>query len=590
MNLGGREKIIKDNVHGYIHISREYFDIIDTALFQRLKNVKQTSYISLYPSSTHDRFIHSLGTYYLGRQVIEALWNNVGDEFDKLFSQEEKDTITFTFELACLLHDVGHAPFSHTGENFYKIKGIDKTLEFYDFYTEYKEGNRISNFSYLDGLLLEELNKFYPGAEGFATDPTMKTFLSDYSNVLRDDSAKPHEKMSALLSLSKLILEIESIVNKINEKSEDKVSFNADLFVRCITGTKYATPYRDKENKQRFSFYTAIVTLLNSDIIDVDKLDYILRDNFMTGYENISIDTERLIKSFTVVKVNDYCLLAYKKNALSVIENVIRANDSTRRWVQSHPVILYDTYITQRCVSETFKVLKKEKEDRHVFENFFCIDALTLEGKDWAEGEHVFLASDLDVISLMKRAYYRSEDSEQQEIFREFFSRNRRRHPLWKSEAEYKVCFPEKMESEREIVFRKIKDGIAVIETFIDDSTGVGRYIFTEDTFEKVKDEMGSAGRIFLGAVKQYFDQLGKPMDIAILTARSFASKIKKLNTNSLQVVMPAHLSDRTLYEYSKLLHVEDSSSDKVIFYLYSHHRIEAKDFIDFLFEKAKFE
>ena len=68
-----KSKIIKDSVHNYIEIEEPFFKIIDTAGFQRLKNVKQTSYSSLYPSSTHDRFTHSLGTYYLGKTVIKYI-------------------------------------------------------------------------------------------------------------------------------------------------------------------------------------------------------------------------------------------------------------------------------------------------------------------------------------------------------------------------------------------------------------------------------------------------------------------------------------------------------------------------------------
>lgn len=62
-----------------IYIDENYFDIIDTAIFQRLKNIKQTSYVSLYPSSTHDHFTHSLGTYFLGKQVITELWKNINE-------------------------------------------------------------------------------------------------------------------------------------------------------------------------------------------------------------------------------------------------------------------------------------------------------------------------------------------------------------------------------------------------------------------------------------------------------------------------------------------------------------------------------
>ena len=74
--MDDKKKIIKDSVHNYIEIEKSFFKIIDTAGFQRLKNIKQTSYSSLYPSSTHDRFTHSLGTFYLGKKVISNIIAN----------------------------------------------------------------------------------------------------------------------------------------------------------------------------------------------------------------------------------------------------------------------------------------------------------------------------------------------------------------------------------------------------------------------------------------------------------------------------------------------------------------------------------
>lgn len=57
-------KMIKDPVHGYIKIRAEYMKkIIDSCEFQRLRNIRQTSYDSLYPGSSHNRFIHLLGVY-----------------------------------------------------------------------------------------------------------------------------------------------------------------------------------------------------------------------------------------------------------------------------------------------------------------------------------------------------------------------------------------------------------------------------------------------------------------------------------------------------------------------------------------------
>ena len=209
-----KEKIIKDNVHGYIHINENYFNIIDTALFQRLKNIKQTSYSSLYPSSTHDRFMHSLGTYYLGKQVIESVWNNLDNELNMIIERVcDKKGLTFTFEMACLLHDVGHAPFSHTGENFYSLRKIDESLSFYSELSHYIEKNRISNFSYIDGMLINELSNIY-SCEDLKSCSVIRDFVEDYRRILRANSAKPHEKISALLGLSKFNTEINAISKK----------------------------------------------------------------------------------------------------------------------------------------------------------------------------------------------------------------------------------------------------------------------------------------------------------------------------------------------------------------------------------------
>ena len=55
-------KFIKDPIYGYIELDEHVFEeLIDTAAFQRLRRVVQTSYAALYPSAFHNRFAHSLG-------------------------------------------------------------------------------------------------------------------------------------------------------------------------------------------------------------------------------------------------------------------------------------------------------------------------------------------------------------------------------------------------------------------------------------------------------------------------------------------------------------------------------------------------
>lgn len=55
-------KRIKDPIYGYIKIPVRYMtNIVDTAVFQRLRRVIQTSYSPLYSSAVHNRLVRSMG-------------------------------------------------------------------------------------------------------------------------------------------------------------------------------------------------------------------------------------------------------------------------------------------------------------------------------------------------------------------------------------------------------------------------------------------------------------------------------------------------------------------------------------------------
>lgn len=63
--LPTKKKILKDPVYGYVSIEEKIFtDIIDTACFQRLRNIRQTSYGPLYSAALHNRFTHSISICY----------------------------------------------------------------------------------------------------------------------------------------------------------------------------------------------------------------------------------------------------------------------------------------------------------------------------------------------------------------------------------------------------------------------------------------------------------------------------------------------------------------------------------------------
>ena len=108
--LQNKKKIINDPVFGFINLHSELvFDLLEHPYLQRLRRIKQLGLSFLvYPGANHSRFEHVLGASHLMHQAIEVL-RIKGHEI----TEEEADAVT----IAILLHDIGHAPFSHTLEN-----------------------------------------------------------------------------------------------------------------------------------------------------------------------------------------------------------------------------------------------------------------------------------------------------------------------------------------------------------------------------------------------------------------------------------------------------------------------------------------
>lgn len=103
-------KIINDPVHGFIKIPQGLLlDIIQHPLMQRLTRIKQLGMSSfVYPGAQHTRFQHSIGAFHLTSEAMLALSQKGIFIFDS-----EAEAI----EMAILMHDIGHGPFSHVLEN-----------------------------------------------------------------------------------------------------------------------------------------------------------------------------------------------------------------------------------------------------------------------------------------------------------------------------------------------------------------------------------------------------------------------------------------------------------------------------------------
>jgi len=105
--------LIYDNIHGYIKIDPIASKIVDTHVFQRLRNIKQTGALYLvFPTATHSRFEHSIGTYFLATKMI----NNIAFNQPSLKITEE---IIMLVGIAGLCHDLGHLLFSHLFDDMF---------------------------------------------------------------------------------------------------------------------------------------------------------------------------------------------------------------------------------------------------------------------------------------------------------------------------------------------------------------------------------------------------------------------------------------------------------------------------------------
>ncbi len=105
-------RFIFDTIYGEIPVDGFLVDLLDRPPMQRLRWIKQMGTAEmLYPTGSHSRFEHSLGTYYIAKQMLFSL-----QKIEHQISQNDEENVL----AAALLHDIGHLCFSHTGELFLK--------------------------------------------------------------------------------------------------------------------------------------------------------------------------------------------------------------------------------------------------------------------------------------------------------------------------------------------------------------------------------------------------------------------------------------------------------------------------------------
>lgn len=334
------QTVFKDAVLGYINAPKAVVNLlIDHKIFQRLHDVAQTGMETLYPGATHNRFCHSIGVYHLGKLAFQCFQQNVKNQhpddvyFQVAANREACERVwnrwRFLFECACLLHDCGHSPLSHSLEFLYD------SIE-----TRRDDGTWVNRGS--DRILLED----FKGNEEF-----VKKFYKKEDREKNSGNAygAQHERMSAHLvintcgyrsQLETLIkdqmLHFDSrpeSIQAVENYDEEQLQSDLEFMVRTIIGYPYSSsasflgeekPGGDLLPNQSiiFQLRNCIIRLLNG-IIDVDNIDYSVRDASASGYKSAQVDYERLLKAETIA-------LAYDQGEMGLVVEGERFDHSVR--------------------------------------------------------------------------------------------------------------------------------------------------------------------------------------------------------------------------------------------------------------------
>lgn len=366
IEISSNDKVIRDLAHGYISFDDFFQKLVDTKHFQRLRYIRQMTCQYVYSSANHTRFEHSLGVYYLSRRYFRAIKSQLLDSGE--IDEQKFDNMFFNLSIAALLHDIGHAPLSHLGEKYYNVKRICNALSV--------ECDNI-------GI--------------------------DSRTICNCKNAAPHELMSCYIIL-KYFYDI------ILREKQTQYRIDFELICRMIIGATYSQDEKWFEN--------LAIGVLNSGTIDMDKLDYIIRDPLMTGISVPRIDVTRFFRGLKYIKETHKIVIL--KQAITVVQNIIDTRDCLYLLVCNHHITVYTDFVIEFYIKHLMLMNDKGSlaitEDRLEARDYFSCDAI---------GEK--LVTDADLMCKLKEFYNNNKrNSPYTEVITPQIFERKFLAPLWK--------------------------------------------------------------------------------------------------------------------------------------------------------------
>ena len=321
-------KVIADPVLGWIRLTDEEARFIDSCRYvQRLRHVRQLGMtFMVYPSAHYTRFEHSLGVLQIVTLMLERILksNDVRKsmlDLAKSVGLDTEDELLMHMRIAGLLHDLGHLPFSHLFEGVFG-QGIDPLVR---------------NCS--EGVREEVLGRVFKGP--FKEHEVITYFIMTNNDEFR--STLKETMPSIDLRIIRALLHGDMVI-KITEllpQFADVVSGEDIAFLKSIG---YGSGPLN------------ILRQLISGDLDADRVEYVLRDSYLSGASIGSVigigDVERIFDNIRIVKGDGDYVLAFDEKARANLEGFIYARFNIYKLVYlHHKVVLFNT-LARNLLSE----------------------------------------------------------------------------------------------------------------------------------------------------------------------------------------------------------------------------------------------
>jgi len=254
---------VRDPVYGNVYLSGPEMEIFDHPCVQRLRRIKQLGFSEfVYPGATHTRLSHSLGVLDVATRVFDRLL----PESQSYVSEKQRQRMRLAVRMAGLLHDLGHAAFSHSGEANMPLKQKVFPEVLSDLFEPPELQRRADHEDYTSAFIL---------SDGFGS--FFETVLEAWDIGRRD-------------------------------------------IVTILRG-------RDLWGERRFVIegvnYLPILHQIISSEIDADRMDYLLRDSLFCGVSYGRYDQDWLISNFVPLIKGDTAYLALQTKAVFSFEDFL---------------------------------------------------------------------------------------------------------------------------------------------------------------------------------------------------------------------------------------------------------------------------